>query len=486
MSDPRNVLKGRFEPAERFDNFGPLLMRMSIHGFRSHASTVINIGSPVTAFSGLNGVGKSTILQLAAVAYKRPGALRNYRLAEFLANGPLDPHPFRDDARAEFEYWQSDRSHIRRTVSWNDEKHRWRYPRSRPERPVFFAGVGLYLPRVEQRDLIVRNARLLSVSGSTPVDEDVRKAICGVLGFNYDALHTSEVSYQGRQSEVAVADRNGTQYSESHMGFGEGRIQYLIRTIETLPDRALVLIEEPETSLHVSAQRRFGSYLVNVASRKGHQILLTTHSEYLLRSLPTESRVYLRRHGSGIVPIVGMTAMEMVGLMAEGESPALHVLVEDACAGAVVAELIRRVDPEFLSVTRISVAGGVGRISETLKGLASTGLAVAAVLDGDQDPHPAQNRFALPGESAPEIAMFESPAVAGYVQSAYGLDLDDFRSTLEGVDHHDWFSRLALRLRTSEEALTRELARVYASEVPETDAHGLVTQLRQTIEGGKV
>ncbi len=51
------------------------------------------------------------------------------------------------------------------------------------------------------------------------------------------------------------------------MGCGEGRIQYLVTTLEALPPKSVVLIEEPATSLHPHAQRVFGNYLVDVVTR---------------------------------------------------------------------------------------------------------------------------------------------------------------------------------------------------------------------------
>lgn len=483
MTDPRNELKKKFEVANRYPNFGDALMRMDVQGFRSHSGTLLEVRSPITAFSGVNGVGKSTLLQVAAVAFKRPGNERNYYLSEFLAKGPLDPRPFEEEARVEFGYWQEDRDLIRRTVSWNESKSRWRYPRSRPERAVFFAGVGLYLPKVEQRDVVVRNARYLSVGGSNPVADEIRKSICHVLGCEYDGIHTRDVSYKQRSSEVASVDREGTEYSEAHMGFGEGRIQYLIRTLERLPAKSLILIEEPETSLHLSAQHRFGSYLVEVSNRRGHQVFVTTHSEQFLSSLPSESRVFLKRDTKGVTPIPGMTSMQMASLLSEGHDPALHILVEDECAKAILQELLRPVDPDLLSTVSIAIAGGADLIKQTLKGLKKTGLSVAAVLDGDQTPDASINRFVLPGDEAPERELFRSDPVKNHIQTTYGFNLDDFAATLGGVDHHVWLARLAQRTHMSEEAITQELARAYVRGLSESYAHGLASQLKEAVNG---
>ena len=66
MSDQRKVLQSLFADGNRFANFGEILTRIHIQGFRCHDSTVVEISSPIAGFCGLNGTGKSTLLHLAA------------------------------------------------------------------------------------------------------------------------------------------------------------------------------------------------------------------------------------------------------------------------------------------------------------------------------------------------------------------------------------------------------------------------------------
>ena len=69
MSDLRGRLQSLFAPAHRFANFGEVIARVSVDQFRCHTATHLEVNSPITALSGLNGTGKSTILQLLATAY---------------------------------------------------------------------------------------------------------------------------------------------------------------------------------------------------------------------------------------------------------------------------------------------------------------------------------------------------------------------------------------------------------------------------------
>ena len=94
MSDPRNTLKNKYEEASRFANFGPVITQVIIKGFRCHANTVIDVRSPVSAFCGLNGTGKSTILQLISAARRTADSDRTYYLRDFFLLGKLDPAPY--------------------------------------------------------------------------------------------------------------------------------------------------------------------------------------------------------------------------------------------------------------------------------------------------------------------------------------------------------------------------------------------------------
>lgn len=85
MADSRRALQSRFEPQHRFENFGNVIVKMMVNGFRCHDQTIVDIRSPITAFCGLNGTGKTTLIQLLP-AYTKTGQIRTI-LATFLLLG---------------------------------------------------------------------------------------------------------------------------------------------------------------------------------------------------------------------------------------------------------------------------------------------------------------------------------------------------------------------------------------------------------------
>ncbi|MGP1272696.1 MAG: ATP-dependent nuclease [Phycisphaerales bacterium] len=487
MTDLRGPLQRKFDGRDRFANFGEVLTKLTVNGFRGHASTTIEIRSPITALCGLNGCGKSTIVELAAAAYRAPAGTP-FQISTFFAVGPLDPAPFDAQASVQFEYWQQNQSVKTVTLSRTPQSN-WSGYRRRPERHVEFISADIHVPRVERRDFVVREASRLLIDATTPLAE-VQARAQNVLGQTYTTVEQKDVRKGRTRAEVLSASRAGVSYSEIHMGCGEGRVQSMIRRLEAAPEKSLIVLEEPESALHQSAQYRLGQYLVELALRKGHQILLTTHSDFVLRALPQMSSVYLHRTATGLQPIAGIPSMQAVSLLSEGNAPALTVVVEDDCAQAIMSELIRSIDATFLTSVRIVVAGkrdkngqtvggGKDEIKTAMNTLASAGLRVAAVLDGDGTANPATNLFKLPGTRAPEKEMMDVPEVVAFLRATYGVVWADFLAGMgANPNHHEYLPKLATHARVTVEQLTGELAREYATRVNANDARALVDQLK--------
>ncbi|MBE7491680.1 MAG: AAA family ATPase [Planctomycetes bacterium] len=150
MADPRKELQADFAASTRFERYGEVLMRMRIQGFRNHTDTTISIESPILALCGVNGTGKSTVLQLAASAYK---CKERYYVSTFILVGGLPQKPFRDDASVEFFYAaQPGKDGAARvttnTVSRSGDS--WAGYDRQPDRHVRYIGTGFYVPHSER------------------------------------------------------------------------------------------------------------------------------------------------------------------------------------------------------------------------------------------------------------------------------------------------------------------------------------------------
>lgn len=487
MTDARRQLEGKFKETSRYANFGNTINRIIVNGIRCHSSTDIEIRSSITAFSGLNGTGKTTLLHLAAAVYK---SSNGYTINSFLARGPLDATPFANEASVQV-YLQSqmDKPNSLK-LSYNHISQRWQGYGRRQQREVYFLGVGFFLPQPERRDFVFRNSHLLSVSATTAMNADAQVWCNRILSNGYDRIDSVTVQHRKQQADIVSARRGGLAYSEAHMGCGEGRVQTLVRLLEACPRNSLILLEEPEISLHPKAEYELGKYFVDLANRRGHQILMTTHSERLMRALPQASLVHLCRHNGNLQVLPGMASFQAESLMTEGHDKALTIIVEDEAAEIVLSELLRHHDSQFLKTVRIAVArlkhkdgkieaSGKDAIRQTMKTLSEAGAQISAVLDGDDTEDIRNSVYKLPGTRPPEEELIRSSAVLELLRANYGLVPDELARSLEGEDCHDYFDLIGKRVSCSPQFLIQETARAYAAAVAPSEAKRLITLLKE-------
>ena len=90
-----------------------------------------------------------------------------------------------------------------------------------------------------------------------------------------------------------------------------------------------ILIDEIETSLHPRVQRRLIRDLADIARLQDIQVVLTTHSPYVLEELPNEARVYIIDGIGGKQIITGVSPEFAMTKMDESIHPEIDVYVED-------------------------------------------------------------------------------------------------------------------------------------------------------------
>ncbi|WP_339747973.1 AAA family ATPase [uncultured Rubinisphaera sp.] len=488
MSDPRYKLQASFDPNKRHANYGDVLTQLHIKGFRNHTDTVLEIESPVTALCGVNGSGKSTVLQLAAAAYQSLSGQRYY-VSTFILAGTLDSKPFESDASVDITYAQPPGSHgkiQKRTLSISRSGSSWSGYERQPRRSVTFLGFGFYLPHAErdsQFKSLISDDQFVS-RYKRPLDDSVIARVSQILLCKYDEAHQHQMrkKYARRHTPMTTARRrDGLEYSEANMGSGEARLYALVNRIETAYEKSLVLIEEPETALHPCAQFELGKYLVDVSLRRNLQVIITTHSEYLMLALPQKSRIYLKREEVGVTPINGVGVRQAVSMMDGYAIPSVYVIVEDDVAEAIVVELLRKHDPDFLKTTRILIGGDKDQISRMMSVLDDQRIPVCAVRDADFGDDPKRRMYKLFGNAPPEKEIFKSASVREHLVKERGVDWDAVDIENQNKDHHQWFDALIKQTAMKKAELLPVTARAYLEGVHEIEQKALLEQIKASI-----
>ncbi|WP_157084465.1 AAA family ATPase [Sediminimonas qiaohouensis] len=115
MADVRKKLASKFVKESRYPNFGACVNSININGFRG-ITCDLNFEFPVTAITGLNGAGKSTVGQLLLCGHKKLSTAdyKRWYIKDFFPVSVADPKPFDDDASVEYRY---------QTSSPNDDRY---------------------------------------------------------------------------------------------------------------------------------------------------------------------------------------------------------------------------------------------------------------------------------------------------------------------------------------------------------------------------
>lgn len=159
--------------------------------------------------------------------------------------------------------------------------------------------------------------------------------VCRILGRDYLSARIVRHSlYPGNRGEdLSVVFERGRQYSEAFAGSGEVAAVSAVTQVLMAPEYSLILLDEPETSLHPGAQRALLRFLLEQIKLKKHQIVVATHSPEFLEGLPPVAIKVFEDNGNGQARVLG-SCSPYVALNRLGKLPPAkkRILVEDNLA----------------------------------------------------------------------------------------------------------------------------------------------------------
>ena len=97
-----------------------------------------------------------------------------------------------------------------------------------------------------------------------------------------EAFDVKPTDKNNRFYEVTV-NVDGVKSALVDVGFGVSQVLPVIALLFSVPSGSIVLLEQPELHLHPNAQSLLADLFLHVASERGVQLLVESHSEHLLR-----------------------------------------------------------------------------------------------------------------------------------------------------------------------------------------------------------
>lgn len=444
------------------------LSSVKIEGLRGWSGQEVRFQFPVTVICGENGSGKSTVLKAIAAAYRIPGEIaRSYYASTFFPDTPWEEV---SDVTLTYLLKEGPNS---REYKVRKPSERWRYQRNRPERYVILQDVSRTLPldaTIGYGYIAKRTAVEVSAESLTP---EITRYFASIMGRQYSDARFA-LSNVDNQRSVGVVQSGDTVFSQFHQGAGEDATLDLMALLQNIPATALFILDEAEASLHPRAQRRLVHFLLWLARTKHLQIVLSTHSPYILEELPLEARVFLARNPTGIDIMYGVTPNFALNRMDDIDRPELYIFTEDNEASVVSAAILRSSGTDLTRFKFVEV--GPGNVVNSI-GIASRAPSFPVPSIGviDADAIPGVGSLKLPRTLAPERQVFGDVSAGAVPQSAlcFGVSEDSMRSSIDSamsvVDHHAWPSHLA-RLTGHTVSFTWEtLSKVWVANCLSTD-----------------
>jgi predicted ATPase len=464
-------LTSAWDSARHAGNGWPLfLSSVQVSGLRGWTGEAVEFRYPVVAIAGVNGAGKSTILKAAAAAYQAPpdsASAVTYYADDFFPKTPWE------DVRGVVITYTLRQGDVTDIVAVRKPTSRWRGSRDRKVRSSFFLDISRIQPANTQIGYGRTAQDVISRGKTEPFAAEEVAQLNRTLGRMYDTASFD----RAEDKQVGVLTHDGITYSNFHQGAGEDSVLDLLALLTEAPDKSLVIIDEVEASLHPQAQRSLMTELLRIASEKHLQIILSTHSPYILEQLPHIARVFISVDRDMKRQVLyGVSSDFALNLMDDEQHDELDIYCEDEESVYLIERLIAIGAPACLSRLRITHVGPantvitLGQIAEDGK-LPRPGI---AVVDAEQPEGDGYIR--LPGTLPPEkevmLALSEAhwTAVAERLGRPAGEVLDAKELAMQIPNHHAWPKEVARHLggtmRTSKvwEALVDVWARDVVGE----------------------
>jgi len=462
-------------------NSWPLFLeRLEIKGIRGWEAQRVSFNFPIVAIVGENGSGKSSILQAAACAYQNDK--RVWFPTEFYPETAWDTLT---DVRIDFGYKQGT---VRSSGSFRKPTTRWLGGPDRPKRSVEYIDLSRLQP-VATRVGYARIAKNKHAEASaTQFTAEQVERLSQIMGKPYETARMA-LSTIDSSREIPVLSKSGMIYSGFHQGSGETTIAELLRA--ELPRNGLILIDEIESSLHPRAQRRLIRDLAEAARLQECQIVLTTHSPYVLEELPLSARIQILEGGKSKQIAVGVSPHFAMTKMDDTQHPDCELYVEDERSAVWLAEMLSRDLPEAFARSTI-IPYGAANVGAALGQMVKNGRwprTTLVFLDGDQDE--TEGCLLLPGGDAPERVVFAKLKSMGWrnlwtrIARPISDVTDACNKAMLLADHHQWLRAAANDLRCGSDVLWYSMCCEWSEGTKAADRKYVVDAVEVALQGGQ-
>ena len=401
----------------KFTNrYHPYISKLKFFNFKNiQNETVMEFESPITILTGPNGSGKSSILHALY------GVPEGRNIGKFWFSSSFDeidsdtayvyeypsddprnprqilikraPRPGTDSKKENPNYWEVSKS--AKKYLMNSSGKRGEQIKKHVEYIDFRANLTAYdkfmyfksftdrddSADYEKQDFIRKQTKCLKkvLSGEpdgmpgrkinrlqdiVEVDDELLGVISRILSKNYSSIKiinhkyfVKKDAYDDFASTIVVSDANDLKYSDAYAGSGESSVISLVVKLHSLKEKSLVVLDEPETSIHPEAQKRLVEYIKLITREKSLQVVISTHSAEIVSQFDEGSIRSFYKNFDGTYSI--KKTIPSLALHEIGITESANIIVEDV----LTSEIIKRSAVENSSnEPNVVIAGGADSI----------------------------------------------------------------------------------------------------------------------------
>ncbi len=210
-----------------------------------------------------------------------------------------------------------------------------------------------------------------------------------ILGKKYTSAKIIIHSFYKNLGTSVIFQTEFLKYSEAHAGSGEMAIVNLVNKVYNAQHNSLILLDEPEVSLHPGAQKRLIAFLLDQIRRKKHQIVICSHSPTMVEKLLPESIKVFHQISDGKFTVKEKcTPAEAFYFLGHTNPGKIKLIFEDIAAKLLFEYVISDMGEEVKTLFELEFyPGGVNPLYQDITVFSKTSQnLIFVIFDGDQKP----------------------------------------------------------------------------------------------------
>lgn len=279
--------------------------------------------------------------------------------------------------------------------------------------------------------------RSYSLGKAECLDKKSTRIVSDILNKEYTEIRIADHRiYQMSGTSIYLKMKDSRGYSEANAGSGEIAVIQLVRKIQEAKEYSLILLDEPEVSLHPAAQKRVKEYLLEQIKNKKLQIVISTHSFTFIEGLPNTAIKLYKTNSKGKFKILSDVNYQEAFLdITEKALRKTQIYCEDIGAKCLIDRVLTIMGKKDYFEVKYFPGG-----EEVLLNHYLTAIAVNHDLwdkiyiwaDGDKDTGYVFDESKLTVEEANSIDFLKTE-----VKKVYGIELNTFPDKGDGGTRED-------------------------------------------------